>query len=68
MLVDKVNDSDRPLPPPTFDRLIESVHQSMDDYYKSVDTEKHEYNASDKKKLLSLPFNMAKRSEKCAPK
>lgn len=68
-LVDKVNDSSKPLPEPTFDKLLESIHQSMDEYKQAVDNNQgREFNPSDRKRLLSLPFFLAKRSEMPEPK
>lgn len=62
MLVDRANDSAKPLPPQSFDKLVEQLHERMNLYKSSVDnTGTKEYNPSDRKKLLSLPFYLSKR-------
>jgi hypothetical protein len=69
MLVDKVNDSAKPLPPASFDKLIEKIHDQMNVYKAAIDnTNGKEYNPSDRKKLLALPFYLSKRQELPEPK
>jgi len=69
-LVDKINDSEKPMPSSTFDKLIEETHNNMNAYKQSVDKNKNneEFNPSDRKKLLALPFLLGKRSELPEPK
>jgi len=43
----------------SFEHLVEKLHQSLDSYKEHV--EKMGMNPSDKKKLLALPFYLAKR-------
>jgi hypothetical protein len=69
MLVDRVNDSAKPLPPASFDKLIEELHNEMNEYKASIDnTNGKDYNPSDRKRLLALPFFLSKRQELPEPK
>ena len=71
MLVDAVNDAPKPLPPMSFDKTIEELHVNMANYEKSVDNfggPNTQLYASDRKKLLALPFMLSKRQEDPVPK
>ena len=69
-LVDKVNDSPKPLPPQSHDQVVNEMYEQMDVWkqYLQKENEKMEYAASDMKKLLALPFYLAKRTELPEPK
>lgn len=69
-LVNKANDAPKPLPPGSFDLLVEALHESLAEYKKSVDNfgGDRQLKSSDRKKLLALPFYLSKRVEYPAPK
>jgi hypothetical protein len=68
ILINEVNDKPKPLPPQNFDQLVLEVQKSFDDYKSLIESNKHTYYPSDKKKLLALPFQMAKLQELPEPK
>ena len=63
-LVDKVNDSEKPLPPASPDQLVEEIYNNLSEYKNVIEAmdQKKEFNPSDKKKLLALPFLLSKRT------
>ena len=68
-LADRINDREKPLPPQTFDKVIEQLHETLEAYKRAVDdTGGKEYNPSDRKKLLSLPFLLNRTIELPEPK
>jgi hypothetical protein len=69
-LCDRANDAPKPTAPASFDKVIENIRNSLDDYQRSVDSlyPGKVYEASDRKKLLALPFLLAKRVELPEPK
>lgn len=68
-LVDQINDRQKPLPPQNFEKSVEALHNVLEQYRASVDnTNGKQYNPSDRKKLLSLPFLLDRRAEKPSPK
>lgn len=69
-LVNKINDSEKPLPAQSFDKLVEGINDQMNSYRSDIDSNANglTYNPSDRKKLLGLPFLMSKRSEVPEPK
>jgi len=68
-LVDLINDREKPAGPQNFEKSVEALHKSLEEYRASVDnTNGKQYNPSDRKKLLSLPFLLARRAEKPSPK
>lgn len=69
-LVDQINDAPKPLPPGSHDSVIDELHQTMESYKKVIleQDAKKQLAESDKKKLLSLPFYLQKRSEMPEPK
>ena len=69
--MDAANDAPKPLPPKSFDKTVEEIHNNMAAYKKAVDGlggSNKELYASDRKKLLSLPFMLNKRQEAPIPK
>jgi hypothetical protein len=56
ILLNKANDTGKPLPPQSFDKLIEKIAIACDDYKYVIDGSKNDFFSSDRKKLLSLPF------------
>lgn len=57
-LVDQINDAEKPLPPVNHDTLVATLNDDLDllkDTVERIDA-KQEINASDKKKLLTMPF------------
>ena len=70
MLVDKINDSEKPLPPPTHDAVVNSLQGALEDYKNvmmAINSDKQMLE-SDKKRILSLPFYLSKRAELPEPK
>lgn len=68
-LVDVISDREKPLPPQTFDKAVEQLHNDLDAYKRAVDnTNGKEYNPSDRKKLLALPFLLHRTQELPEPK
>ena len=68
-LVDSINDREKPLPPQTFDKAVEELNETLEAYKRAVDnTNGKEYNPSDRKKLLSLPFLLHRIQELPEPK
>lgn len=69
-LINKKMDEPKPEGPGSFDELVSQMHDQLDDYKQSVLTWKgdKEYNPSDLKKMLSLPFYLSKRQELPEPK
>jgi len=69
-LCDRANDAPRPNAPASFDKVIENVRNSLDNYERAVDNlyPGKVYEASDRKKLLALPFLLAKKVELPEPK
>lgn len=63
-----MNDIEKPMGPQSWDKALEGVNQALESYKRSIDSNKHEFNASDRKKLLSLPFLLERRQENCNPK
>lgn len=68
ILLNKANDAPKPLPPHSFDQLVENLQNSMIRYRNSIDGNKHEFFGSDRKKMLALPFLMARQAELPEPK
>lgn len=68
ILINEANDAQKPLPPQNYDQLVLNVQKNLDQYKALIESSKHSYYPSDKKKLLGLPFQMAKRSEVPEPK
>jgi hypothetical protein len=50
----------------SFEHLIDELHNSLDDYKKKVG--ELGLNSSDRKKLMALPFYLAKRQQKSEPR
>lgn len=70
-LVDKANDAEKPLPPASFDDLIKDLHTNLENYRQAVDDmggNQRVLKSSDRKKMLALPFYLAKRGELPEPK
>jgi len=69
-LVDEINDSEKPTPPPTHDSVVSSLNEQLDAYKAVMDKigKKQQILDSDLKKLLSLPFFLSKRQELPEPK
>jgi hypothetical protein len=67
-LVDEVNDNEKPLPGQSFEKELETLGNNMAAYKRALENHKNEFAASDKKKMLSLPFFMVKRAELPEPK
>jgi hypothetical protein len=70
-LVDKAHDSPRPLPPATFELALEEAYANLEAYKAAVEDfggKGKVLKASDRKKLLALPFYMIKRQELPEPK
>lgn len=63
-LVDQANDAEKPSLPPSYDLLVDSLHDQLEQYQAAISAfeGKHELAASDKKKLLALPFYLTKRT------
>ena len=68
VLLNEVNDLPKPLPSQSFDKLVERVHQSMQSYKGAIDSYPKDFQPSDKKKMLALPFLMQKTTELPEPK
>ena len=70
-LVDQANDTPfKPLPPTSFDSSIDNLYECMEDYKAAMSAIDNDLTleTSDMKKMLSLPFLMAKRHELPEPK
>jgi hypothetical protein len=70
-LVNKAHDAPRPLPPATFELALEEAYASLEAYKVAVENfggSGKVLKASDRKKLLALPFYMIKRQELPEPK
>ena len=69
-LCDRANDAPRPNAPVSFDKVIENVRTSLEEYEQVVDNlfPGKVLETSDRKKLLALPFLLAKRHELPEPK
>lgn len=69
-LLDKANDAEKPLPPVSFDKAVSNLRNGLDTYRTHIDSMHpgKEYETSDRKKLLALPFLLSKRVELPEPK
>lgn len=69
-LVDQVNDAEKPTLPPSYDLLVDTIHDQLEQYQAAIAAfeGKHELASSDKKKLLALPFYLTKRTAQPEPR
>lgn len=70
-LINKAHDAPRPPTPVSFEKAIEAAQDSLDAYKKAIEDfggKGKELKASDRKKLLALPFYLVKRQELPEPK
>ena len=69
-LINEANDAPKPLPPQSYDELISQIRHNMDEYKDALDATAmgKEFKPSDRKKMLTLPFQQARRAELPEPK